>query len=331
MMDVAAAAGVSHQTVSRVINETDRVAPETRERVLRAIAELGYRRNSVARALVTRKSGIVGVITTTSALYGPSSILLAVELAARRNAGYFTSVAPLEQFTPDAITNALDHFLGLAVEGVVIIAPLAEASDALASVHIPVPVVAVTSAEIGRASGVLAVSEDHFGGARQAVRHLIDLGHRDIVHVSGPKGWYEAAARRSAWRAEMEAAHLPLREIAADGWGAEQGFQAGLALAGGPVPTAVFAANDQLALGVVQAFDRSGLRVPDDVSVVGFDDELSAAFYRPPLTTVRQDFSKLGAYVIRTLMTAIEGEAPSEALVLPTRLVVRASTAPPRP
>lgn len=328
MMDVAAAAGVSHQTVSRVLNGTGKVADATRERVLKAIADLGYRRNSVARALVTRRSGIIGIITTTSVRFGPSSILLSVELAARE-AGYFTTVAPLEDFTPESINAVLDHFLGLAVEGIVIVAPIEEVAEDFAAISVPVPVVAVTSEALGEAMGVLPVSVDQDGGARQAVEHLVSLGHRDIVHVPGPPNWFEAQMRRNAWRTVLEEHGLPARVVGPGGWEASAGYRAGQAMLDGGVPTAVFAANDDLALGLIHALSEAGLTVPGDVSVAGFDDSPAAEFFRPPLTTVRQDFRALGGKVMETLVHAIDGEIAERPVLLPARLVVRASTARP--
>lgn len=329
MMDVAAAAGVSHQTVSRVLNGSDKVSTKTRDRVHKAIKDLGYRRNSVARALVTRKSGIIGIITTTSVHHGPTSILLAIELAARE-AGYFTGVAPLDVSTPESLRSAVDHFLGLAVEAVVIVAPLVEMAEDIDLVDIPVPVVAVRSPAIAQAAGVLSVSVDQENGARQAVRHLLDLGHTDIAHVPGPPDWSEARARESEWRAVMAEAGLPTREPLARGWNSEVGYTVGLRLAREGGPTAVFAGNDELALGLIRAFHEAGLSVPEDVSIVGFDDIPTAKFYIPRLTTVRQDFPQLGRLVVSTLVKAIEGEPSVKPISLPARLIVRESTAAPR-
>jgi len=329
MIDVASVAGVSHQTVSRVLNGSERVSPATRERVLAAIAQLGYRRNSVARALVTRKSGIIGIVTTTSIHYGPSSMLLAIELAARQ-AGYFTGVAPIEGASPESLRNAVDHFLGLAVEGLVIVAPFVEMAEDLAVIDVPVPVVAVTSPAIARAAGILSVSVDQEGGTRQAVRHLLDLGHTDIAHVPGPFDWYEARAREAEWRTVMAQAGHSVREPLARGWDAATGYEVGRSFAAEGAPTAVFAANDDLALGLIHAFHEARLSVPRDVSVVGFDDTPASQFYLPPLTTVRQSFSDLGQQVVATLISAVDGGDVPGPVSLPARLIVRGSTAAPR-
>lgn len=326
MMDVAQRAGVSHQTVSRVINDSGKVAEETRDKVLRAIAELGYRRNSVARALVTRKSGIIGILTGTSSHWGPSTRLLTVELAARE-AGFLTLVAPLQDFSKDSLDGALDHFLGLAVEGIIVMAPIAGTGEDLQAFTAPVPIVVMTSADLSETAGMYQVTVDQELGGRMAVEHLIGLGHTDIAHVHGPRDWYEARQREAGWRAVMEEHGLAVREPLGGGWGASSGYEAGRALVAQGIPQAVFAANDELALGVIDALAEAGHSVPGDVSVVGFDDAPASAFFRPALTTVRQDFATLGEDAVRILVRAIGGgEGIVSVFVSPT-LVVRASTA----
>ena len=329
MMDVAAVAGVSHQTVSRVINGTGKVAPHTRERVMEAIAQLGYRPNLLARALVTRKSGMLGVITTTSLHYGPTSILLAVELAARQ-AGYYMSSAPVDDVGAEAISGAIDHFLGLPVEGIVFIAPIRDVAEDLAAIDIPVPVVAVTSSEVGQATGVIAVSVDQELGARQAMSHLLDLGHTDIVHIPGPPASFEAQIREHVWRQMLTERGFIVREPVERGWESPNGYQAGKRLLDEGLPTAVFAGNDELALGLIKALSEQGVRVPEDISVVGFDDLPTSMFYQPSLTTVRQDFASLGRTVLELMIDAINGTSLFGPVNLPAELVVRDSTAPPR-
>ena len=198
MADVAELVGVSHQTVSRVVNGKGRVSPRTRERVQAAIDQLGYRPNSVARALVTARSGIIGVVTTTSAHFGPSSMLVALEIAARE-AGLFTSVVALDRFGPDDVASAFDHFSSLAAEAIVVIAPVDSLAEAVASQGASVPVVAVSG---GRAfgRGVSVVHADQRGGARALAEHLMTLGHRDIACVAGPQEWFEARERVAGWR-----------------------------------------------------------------------------------------------------------------------------------
>ncbi|WP_371300417.1 LacI family DNA-binding transcriptional regulator [Cellulomonas sp. Y8] len=328
MSDVAALAGVSHQTVSRVLNDHPSVRPETRDRVLAAIAELGYRRNSAARALVTRRSGALGVVTTSSVHHGPTSTLIGLESAARE-VGYYVSVAAIDTFDAGTMRGALDHFLDQAVEGIAIIAPQVDVAEAVAAFDVPVPVVSVTSGEpVPGPAHVVAVGVDQREGARAATRHLVDLGHREVVHLAGPQDWFDAQERLAGWREACAAAGVGAPEPVEVDWSAESGYREGLRLADAGAPTAVFAANDQLALGLLRAFWERGLRVPQDVSVVGFDDEAGAAYFVPPLTTVRQDFPALGRSAIRALVAALAGDLPPRTL-LPATLVPRASTAPP--
>lgn len=332
MSDVAALAGVSHQTVSRVLNEHPSVRPETRERVQRAIAELGYRRNSAARALVTRRSGALGVVTTSSAHHGPTSTLLGLESAARE-VGYYVSVAAIDRFDAGTLRGALEHFLDQGVEGIAIIAPQVDVADAVAEAAAPVPVVTVTSGPLvepaAQHARIVAVGVDQRDGARSATRHLAGLGHREVVHLAGPQDWFDARERLAGWREACAAAGVAAPDPVEVDWSAESGYRQGLRMVEEGLPTAVFAANDQLALGLLRAFWERGLRVPQDVSVVGFDDEAGAAYFVPPLTTVRQDFPALGRSAIAALVRALAGEDVPRTL-LPATLVVRASSAAPR-
>lgn len=328
ILDVAAAAGVSHQTVSRVLNNSKNVLPETRERVQAAINELGYRRNSVARALARHKSEMIGVITTTSLDYGPSSILMEIELAARAS-GYYTAVAPIEDYDDSSMEGVLDHLLGLSVEGLVVIAPLRDVAADMTKKDIPVPVVAVTTQQMGEIAGVIPVAIDQVEGARLAMEHLYGLGHRDIAHIGGQPEFFEAGHREKTWRSFMVEHGLDIREPVARGWDFSIGYEEGRRLIDGGLPSAVFCANDQLALGLYRALEEAGRSVPGDVSVVGFDDMPAARYYSPALTTINQDFASLGRLVLSTLLEAIEspeaGPIGPKSL-LPT-LVVRGSTA----
>ncbi|MEV7973648.1 LacI family DNA-binding transcriptional regulator [Cellulomonas sp. NPDC089187] len=330
MSDVAARAGVSHQTVSRVLNDHPSVRPETRDRVLAAIAELGYRRNSAARALVTRRSGAFGVLTSATGHHGPASTLLGVERAARE-VGYYVSVAAVDRFEPDTLHAALDHFMDQGVEGVVIIAPQVDVAEAVTAFAAPVPTVMVTSGgSLSPAtSRLVSVGVDQRAGARDLARHLIDLGHREIVHLAGPQDWFDARDRLTGWQDECRAAGLtPPDPIRCD-WSAESGYRAAQRLIADGLPTAILAANDQLALGVLRACWEHGIDVPGRLSVTGFDDEVGAGFYTPPLTTVRQDFAALGRAAVAALVDALAGN-PTPDLALPATVVLRASTAPPR-
>ena len=325
MFDVARSAGVSHQTVSRVVNDHPNVRPETRARVMAVIEELGYRRNTVARALATNRSGTIGVITNREALYGPTSILLSLEAAAR-DEGYFVSLVTLTDAATTTMSAALQHFRDQAVEGIIVISASADLMTAAIEVapRVPVVLVAATSKPV---AGFYFASVDNNLGARLAVRHLLELGHTDIAHVRGPARSLEATARMRSWRQTVRSAgHVPGAVIAGD-WTAESGYAAGRRFLETHLPEAIFAANDEMALGVLRALAEHDVSVPGEVSLIGFDDIAGSAFFNPPLSTVRQDFASLGHRCLDLLVSAINGAAlPSPVLVEPI-LLVRQSTA----
>jgi DNA-binding LacI/PurR family transcriptional regulator len=324
MHDVARRAGVSHQTVSRVINAQPNVSQATRELVLQAISDLGYRRNSAARALVTSRSGTIGVALLGSALFGPASTLLSVETAARR-AGYFVSMVSLRETEVGSIAASFEHFMDQAVEGIVVIAPQVAVIDAAQQLAAKVPLVVIAS-DLPQRLGLHSLSVDQEAGARMAVGHLADLGHRTIAHLAGPDDWLDARARMRGWRAELRHRRLPVPEIRHGDWSAESGYEFGTALLAGEPPDAIFAANDHMALGIIRALTEAGVVVPDDISVVGFDDVDGAAYFNPPLTTIRQDFESLGKRCIDILIRAIAtGDAPEPGPITPT-IIVRSST-----
>ncbi|MFF0490788.1 LacI family DNA-binding transcriptional regulator [Nocardia sp. NPDC004068] len=327
MTDVAKLAGVSHQTVSRVLNDSPQVRPETRERVLAAVAELGYRPNAMARGLVSRRSKVLGVVTFDTILYGPACMLLGIERAARA-AGYGVGIVTLERVDREGVLAAVNTLTDQGVDGVIVIAPQQAAATALHSLPTPVAAVVV---EAGQEVGLPSASVDQFEGTRLAVRHLLDLGHETVWHLAGPEGWWEARDRREGWRRTLTAAGAPVPEPVFGDWSARSGYEAGRVLAENPDVTAVFAANDQMALGLLRAYAERGIAVPDRVSVVGFDDIPEAAYLSPPLTTVRQDFDEVGRRSMRLLLQLLEADdpAPAPPPVVPT-LVVRASSAPPR-
>ncbi|MFI9829242.1 LacI family DNA-binding transcriptional regulator [Streptomyces sp. NPDC051913] len=328
MADVARLAGVSHQTVSRVLGDHPNVRDETRAKVLRAIEEMGYRRNSSARALATRRTRTLGVVASNTTLYGPASTLFALEDAARA-AGYTVSTVSLHKLAKETLSEALDHLSDGGVEGVIALAPQRSAVEALAELRHPFPVVVVGT---GSGAEIPSVNVDQQLGARLATGHLLAAGHRTVWHLAGPEDWQEAADRVTGWRATLEAAGIePPTPLRGD-WSPLSGYRAGQELAGwvGRGLTAVFVANDQMALGVLRALREAGVRTPQDVAMVGFDDIPESEFFAPPLTTVRQDFATVGKHSIALLLDLIEGRAPSGApgVVIEPQLVVRASTAP---
>lgn len=325
MADVAKLAGVSHQTVSRVLNGAPHVRPGTRDRVLAAIRELDYRPNSAARALVTRRSHTLGVVSFDSTLYGPASMLDGIEQAAR-TAGYFVSVTSLRSLDGRSVQEAVDRLRDQGVEGVVVIAPQISAVSAVARLSSSVPVVAVGS---GSQSRVPMVSVDNRSGAEAATGHLLDLGHRTVHHLAGPAGWLESQDREEGWRGTLEAAGAAVPRVERGDWSARSGYQAGLRIAGLSEVTAVFCANDHMALGLLRALHEAGRSIPGDISVVGFDDIPEAGYFTPPLTTVRQDFGELGRRALELLVEELEGLAHTRTHVrIPPEMVLRRSVGP---
>jgi DNA-binding LacI/PurR family transcriptional regulator len=320
--DVAARAQVSHQTVSRVINKHPNVSKATRERVEAAIAELGYRRNTAARSLVTRRTQTIGVLASELGQYGPANTLLGVQQAARE-AGYFVSIAAIKGAGAEAVSDAVRHLTDQGVDGLIVIVPHGETLLALEELNLDMPVVVVGGAGEGRLSGAMV---DQKLGARLAVAHLISLGHQRIGHVSGPLDWIDGQARVDGWREELTEAGLTDDLLVEGDWSAGSGYRIGQQLAEQRSATAVFVSNDQMALGLLRAFGENGVRVPEDVSLVGFDDQPEAAYFMPPLTTVRQDFEELGKRCMDLMRAQIEGGAGGSTRVVEPELVVRAST-----
>jgi len=305
-----------------VINGMTNIRPETRERVEAAIKELGYRPNLAARTLVTKRSKTIGIITTESGLYGPNSIHRTIEEASR-TAGYFAASVGLKQITPDSLTDAIEHLLRQSVEGIVMIAGQRQALDVIHRHDPGVPLV-VVEGDLSRAK--FAVGVDQHQGAYDATRHLIDLGHRCIAHITGPEDWTEAEARCLGWRDALADAGLDDSRVYVGDWSAARGYEVGLELGQDREITAVFVANDQMALGLLRALHECDRSVPGDVSVVGFDDAPESGYLIPPLTTVRQDFAEVGRRAIAVLNAAILDEEEDLERLIDPQMVLRDST-----
>ena len=324
MADVAARAGVSVMTVSRVLNGFAGVTDETRLRVEQAVSALGYQANTAARILAGGRSRTVGVMAVETEQFGPSHMLFGIEAAARE-AGHLLSFVTLGRSGHD-MGSTLERLRASHVEGVIVVAPVRRVVEAVARLEGDLPLVVVGGdPDIGTPT----VTIDQLEGARVATRHLLELGHRTVHHVSGPQSWIDATARRRGWSDTLRAYPAPRGRPVGGDWSAAGGYVAGLRLAGDPVVTAVFAANDQTALGVVRGLHDAGRRVPEDVSVVGFDDTPESGYFLPPLTTVRQDFAEVGRRSVQLLLALADGAPVERHVVVPAQLVVRASTAPP--
>ena len=322
--DVARLAGVSHQTVSRVLNGHPHVRDSTRARVNAAVSELGYRPNVAARTLVTRQATAIGIIAVNTTFFGPASLLAAIEQAARAD-GWFVSTVALQRLDAAAVDQAFDRLAEQQVAGVIVIAPQRAAADALLQRPPTVPVVAV-DAVLGE--GMPTVCVDQAEGARLVTEHLLDLGHRTVHHVAGPADWLDAQERVVGWRRSLAARSAPQPDVHRGDWTPRSGYELGLRLAEDPEVTAVFAANDQMALGLIRALQDRGRCVPGDVSVAGFDDVPEAEYFGPSLTTIRQHFPEVGRRSMAHLLALVRGDDPGSDGVVAPELVLRASTGP---
>lgn len=327
MIDVARLAGVSQQTVSRVVNGHSNVAPEIRERVEGAIAQLRYRRNSAARSLATSRSMNLGVLSYALSVHGPALALFGIAEEARRN-GYSTSLVSIADVDRDSIKAGLDSLVDDGVDAIVVLAPMTAATEVLQRLDADVPIVRF---EQGSPAGPATISIDETLGAQLATRQLLELGHDTVHFVGGPAGWMASEARRRGWQTELALAGRSKRaEFASPDWSAESGYRAGAEIAADRSITAVLAINDVMALGVMKALEDRGISVPGDVSVVGFDDRDEAAYFRPALTTVRLDFTEVGRRAVESVLRALRGEAPATIPLIQPELIVRDSTGPAR-
>ena len=325
--DVASCAGVSHQTVSRVVNKASHVAASTRARVLQAVSQLGYRPNNAARNLVSQRSNLIGVITFCQDSFGPSHLLISVDTAAMKS-GYNTLLASVNEPTVKAIKRAADDLWSHGVEGIILNVPTAVDLMSLQNVFGDTPYV-VTDA--GAGNGITTVTTDHEYGACIGTEHLVALGHRRIACISGPLDWRCGALRRDGWLRTLRKYGIPEGPSNVGQWSAKGGFIAAEELIKRSPPgfTAVVAGNDQMALGVMRALELNSLSVPEDVSVVGYDDMPEAAFFSPSLTTVTHDFATAGSACLEFLLRRIRNpHASIERLVIKPELVCRESTAP---
>lgn len=315
MADVAARAGVSGQTVSRVVNGSPRVDPSTRARVESAMAELGYRPHRAARALRTGRSSTIGIVVSTLSTVGNFRMLQAIADAADAR-GYALGVVTATG--PQSLSDAFARLQEQGVDGAIVLnEATAIARDVGTSAGLRLVVVdSPTDERFG------VVASDHAGGAEAATRHLLAGGHETVWHLAGPEDSFAASERERGWRLAL--AGLPAPPVVRGDWSAASGYAAGRELAARDDVTAVFAANDQMALGLLRALADAARRVPEDVAVVGFDDIADAANFRPPLATVHQDFDALGERALAALVDLIDGGAPTVD-VTPTTLIPRDS------
>ena len=286
------------------------------------MAQLGYQPNPAARSLVTAKSNMLGLLVSDTGLYGPAGMLNAMERQARQ-AGYFAITVAVRFDSPESWAEGLQHLSKMHVEGIATIALQSEVLKMAAKIMPNVKMVAIDTDD--QATKVDSVGIDNLGGGYIATRHLIELGHRKILHITGPQTSSEAQNRRRGYEQAMKEAGLEPALVQGD-WTAETGFRIGvelnLDLTG---YTGIFTANDQLSLGLLKALNMRGVKVPSDISLVGFDDIPESPYFNPPLTTIRQDFNQLGEVAIELLLSDLAGTKRKKVETLKPSLVVRDS------
>ncbi|WP_405219510.1 substrate-binding domain-containing protein [Agrococcus sp. Ld7] len=326
-VDVARLAGVSTQTVSRVMLGHRNVRPETAERVLAAVEATGYRLHAAAASLASGRTRMIGVILVSTARYSASATLLGIESVAAETGYAVTTASVAQHAAPAAFLDAFVRLEGQGAEGIVILAPVGFLAETLGSHAERTPTVGHRLESGAGAHGLI----DQRAVARTATEHLLDLGHRTVWHVSGDEYWQESRARREEWEAVLRERGIEPPPVIPGDWSPESGYRAGRTIAAIPDCTAVFVSSDEMAFGVIRALHEAGRAVPGDVSVVSVDDIALAAYASPALTTVRQPFEQVGRATATRVIDLIEQRTPVPSAVLVPELIVRGSTAePPR-
>ncbi|MDC4232114.1 LacI family transcriptional regulator [Actinomyces sp. B33] len=317
LADVAATAGVSTNTVSRVVRGDPEVSDATRKRISRLLDEMGYRPNYAARALASKRTGVLHVLLAAPMFHGHGRVLLSV-LDAASQAGYHVSMS--NAYGADGMPAS--QMAPFDVDGVVILGGQDPTIDLAIDIGRRRHTVLVLTSEHGL-DGISTVAIDNVRGARLATEHLLTQGVEDLVHIAGPRGWSDAVGRRLGFEQACADAGVEPRVVQADSWNSQDGYDAMSSLA--RMPQAIQTANDQLALGAMRLIHERGLSVPGDVRVVGFDDIDGADCYTPPLTTIRQPFDRVGRTAVRLVRSLIEGGQAQDITIAP-ELVIRASS-----
>ena len=317
--DVARKAGVSHQTVSRYLQDFKGIRPETKNRVASAIKNLDYRPNLSARSLNTGRSFRIAALTQELTQVGPGKILEGASIAARE-AGYVLDVISLDVHDPEAIKDSIEKVLQSDLAGVLGLASTDEIRTAFDATRFRVP------SFIASTDDQLHNPEINAEGLESVLSYLKDLGHQDILHIGGSPLWVSGRNRAAAYLAGVNKLGLTSHGVIYGDWSSRSGYEAINSLPEIPV-TAVVAANDQTALGAILALSERGYKVPKEISVTGIDDTPEAAFYNPPLTTVRLDFASEGRQAVQLLLAKINNEPFALTSRNPAELITRSSTA----
>ncbi|MBI5965818.1 MAG: LacI family DNA-binding transcriptional regulator [Chloroflexi bacterium] len=332
--EVASVAGVSTQTVSRVINDRPDVSPETRKRIQNVIDKLGYQPSALARSLIRQRSHTVGVVTAGLKYIGPSRTLSGIALAAEE-AGYSLLLKELPRFDTNDVAPIFQALLSRHVDGIIWAVP--EIGENRKWVNnlpfdVGVPIVYLT---MNPQENIPVVSIDNYAGGKMAVSHLLEQGYRNIGHISGPVDWWEARQRMMAWKDTLKDSGFEVgdNQWAEGNWSSASGIQAVEKLFEQyPEMDSIFVANDQMALSVLKAVTKKGLRIPDDIGIVGFDNMPESAYFRPPLTTIQQDQYNVARVAVEEMIKIIEADwqgldrITPKSIMSPPTLVVRQSS-----
>ncbi len=332
--EVASMAGVSTQTISRVLNERPDVSPDTRKRVQKVIEELGYRPSALARSLIRQRSYTLGVVIAGLEYIGPSRVLSGITAAAEQS-GYSILLKELPSFDEDNIKPIFQALLARHVDGIIWAVP--EVGENHAWIHdstpdLNVPIVYMTTAP---QTNISVVAVDNYQGVRTAMSHLFEQGYRNIAHISGPLEWWESRQRMAAWRDALAEEGLPVNENqwSEGNWSPESGASAVAKLFDQyPEMDAILSGNDQMALGAIHFAAEKGIRIPEEIGIVGFDNIVKSAFFSPALTTLQQDQYKTAQLTVGEMIKIIEAEwqgidpVDPQAILLPPKLIVRQSS-----
>jgi LacI family transcriptional regulator len=331
---VAKEAGVSSQTVSRVINNRQEITPETRRHVQDVIKRLGYRPNAIARSLSQRRSQTLGVAASGLEYYGPSHSLIGVEQGATEQ-GFSILLNLLHQTENENVEQIVNGLISRQVEGIIWAVPEIGSNRVWFREIVPQLAIPVIFLNTQSNETLHVVEINNRNGGYMATKHLLERGYRKIGLIAGPLTWWTARERRRGWQEALTAEGIPFNDsqVAEGDWSAESGERGLYELSEKfPDVQAVFACNDQMALGLMRAARKLGKRIPEDLAVLGFDDIPESAFFFPPLTTIRQDLYQLGHMAVQTFVRIREAEQKGEPIIpaqtqwLQPQLVIREST-----
>jgi DNA-binding LacI/PurR family transcriptional regulator len=326
MKNVAALTGFSPQTVHRALHAQDKVTPETRAIILRVVKEIGYRPNRAARHLATAKSSILGIVSFATQIYGPAHTILSIDEFAQ-TLGLNIMLTTVSSLAPGKFKRAVAEIAGYAPMGMILLSPIRLNNDFFEGWYDSLPMIVVGECS---SEEFPSIDHDYAGATYEAVQYLIDNGHTRIACIKGPPGWTPTRLRSLGWSNALKANKLPLGPCYEGDWSPESGYNLTRMLIKNQRAdfTAIVVQNDQMAFGVLRALQEAGIRVPEDVSVIGYGDMPEAAFAIPPLTTVSQDYKVIGTTAVNSLIATARSEKFSSNILLKSPFVVRESSGP---